>query len=240
MRTIQIRLVVAIASVFIGNLAFAGSLNLNDVYNAGAPFEGQDFTYTNVVETNTNGAGGSVVNYFQNPQVPGDMFTLDPHELRVDVTPGPGTSTLTSQLEMIIQGKSGQSVSQILLSNIGDYRAIGVGSSVEVEINYFWEVMQGASVGTNDSGTVMFSDAGNPTVADPWLLALAVDLPVNSTEVLFRFEHTQTASASSVDAAAYTGALFPAGVTITVVVPEPTGFGLAIVMLLSVLVWRRR
>ena len=98
MRTIQIRLVVAFASVFIANLALAGSLNLNDVYNAGAPFEGQDYMYSSVVESNTNGAGGSAINYFQNPQVPGDSFTLDPHDLRVDVTPGPGMSTLSSQL----------------------------------------------------------------------------------------------------------------------------------------------
>ncbi|MEM8680010.1 MAG: hypothetical protein AAGF97_11710, partial [Planctomycetota bacterium] len=212
----------------------------NDVYNGGAPFEGQDFTFTSVIESNTNGAGASVVNYFQDPQVSGDMFILDPHDLRVDVTPGPGTSTLTDQLEMIIQGKSGQSVSQILLSNIGDYRAIGTGSSVEAEINYFWEVMAGSSAGANGSGSVMFNKVGDPSSADPWLLMFAVDLPADSTEVLFRLDHTQTASASSVSAAAYTGSLVPNGLTVTVVVPEPTAYGLATVMLLSVCVWRRR
>ena len=237
MRTIQIRLVVAFAGIFVGATALADSMNLNDTYNGGAPFLADNFMFSDVIETNENGAGTSVMNHFQNPTMTGDMFIFDPQDLRVDVTPGPGTSTLTSQLEMTILGRSGQAVPSILFSTLGDYRLIGAGSFVEAEVNFFWEVMQGASAGASGSGTRTFNDLGAPTAAGDWDLNFSVGLPADATEVLFRFDLTQTAQATD-GTASVIGPQMVEGVTIAV--PEPSCAGLLLLAVVGLMAWQRR
>lgn len=202
-----------------------GTINLNDVWNGGNPFVGTDVMFTNVIETN-GPANQPAVNYYQSPVAIGNRLVVNPVDFRLSISPGPGIQFLDSQLEMVIMADPGQFITSIAMLERGDYLVAGLNPNdalVGAELNFFWEVLAGASAGVSGSGTATFSAMAGPLTQGEWSLNANVNLAAfpGATKVRFEFDNRLNAQATA------TGAAFIAKKQIPLIevttVPEPVG-----------------
>ena len=221
--------------------AHAGTVDLNDVYNAGNPFSSDNFMWTDITET--NGAPlNPAINYYQDPVFFGDTMVVNPVNFRVDVTPGPGIATIDSQLEMVIMSTNGATIDQILFKESGDYQVIAINpneSSVMAEVTYFWQVLEGTNPGASGSGSVMFDSSAAPNNSGIWDLEFTADIPTGATKVRFEFDNRLTATANTELSAAFIAKKLIDGITVQPVVPEPSSALLWVVGVLMLLNRRR-
>lgn len=235
-----------IAAVLTSAATFAGTIDLNAVWNGGNPFNGTNVSYNNVIETNSNGPGGAAFNHYQFPQVVGNTFIVQPVDFRAEVpNPGPGFDQTDSQLTTVIMANPGQSFNQIDFSEFGDFSHFSLvagQSSVTASLNYFWQVLEGNNAGFSGNGTASFSrvfPGGALPDAGPWGLNFQIPVP-GATKVRLTFDNTLTATVTG--AAVNGGALIAKkqipGIMITV--PEPSTAALTSLLGAVVLMVSRR
>ncbi len=241
MTTFKFRaVVVAIIVCCFATTIDAGTINLNDAYNSGAPFMSANYMWTDVIETN-GPPNQPAFNFYRDPITIGDAFIVNPTNFRVDVTPGPGLSQLDSQLEMVIMGKNGATIPFISFSESGDYEIHGQNPQdaiVSATVDYFYQVLDGPSAGLTGSGMRMFEDVASPSDAGIWSLGFMIPLPAGTTKVRFEYDNRLTARAFADLSSAYIAKKLIDGVSITV--PEPASSAVVSTMLLALLARPRR
>lgn len=212
--------VAMIVCLFVAPLE-AGTINLNDVYNNGAPFLGTNYMWTDVVETN-GPPDEPAFNFYRDPMTIGDTFIVNPTNFRVDVTPGPGISQIDSQLEMVIMGNNGTTIPFISFRESGDYEinARNPGEAlVRATVAYFFQILEGPAAGQTGSGIETFEDSASPNVSGLWEISFSIPMPAGTTKVRFEYDNRLTAEASVNLSTAYIAKKLIDGVII--VVPEP-------------------
>ncbi|HEY6563476.1 MAG TPA: hypothetical protein VIY86_03220 [Pirellulaceae bacterium] len=221
----------------------AGTLNLNDLYNAGNPFAGSDVEFASLIETNGQAVA---TNYFRTPTVSGNILTLLPENFRVDVNPGPGDVSVGSRLAMEIQADPGKSISQFVVQQVIAYSLRGGrtnDATGTATISFAWEVLAGASLGTTGSTNQNHTKSASPNSDGTWTSTYAVDLATlapGATRVRLEFDDQFRGQATR-SGIAYVTALQQPGVTVSVnVVPEPIGGLLVVAGAIFLLAARRR
>jgi hypothetical protein len=230
--------VVVAMLIFVAVPVEAGSINLNDIYNSSNPFMGDNYLWTDVVESN-GVPSDPASNYYRDPTAVENSFFLSPTDFRVDVTPGPGSQELDSRLEMVITGIGGAPIPLLSFSESGQFEVMdfnGSGSSVQATVDYTFDVLNGPNAGAGGSGSVTFE-----AMADDfglWELTFDIDIPDGATQIRFAFENRVTANAASDLSAAFIAKKRVEGIEI-MVVPEPSGALLLLMGLLTVAMRRR-
>lgn len=219
------------AVVAVSSVGSAGTINLNDVYNGGNPFMGNNVMFTDTVETNGN-PGDPATNFYQDPIVLGDTLTVNPVNFRAEVTPGPGLVAVDSQLETVIMSKNGTPITMINFKELGDFDKLGNGFA-KAELNYFFEILEvnGAPVGSpiTGNGTQLFDTSAGPN-SGIWDLGFDLDLGAvapGATKVRFEFDNRLIAQAPDALSLAFIAKKQIPGIRITV--PEPSSvFGMLV------------
>lgn len=236
-RSIRVRAMAMALVISLGHLACAGQVNLNDDYNGGAPFVSDNYMWIDVTET--NGAPAEpAIHFYQDPLTIGDTLIVNPTGFRAEVNPGPGVFQVDSQLEMVIMGDGGLAIPEIAVYETGDYNVLGTGDGtissthVSAELDYFWQVLEGASAGVTGSDVVRFE--AFPDSSGKWNLDFSAALPAGATKVRFEFDNRVTARAIDNNSLA-----FIAKKQIEIkIVPEPASWSLLGLALLAVMARR--
>jgi hypothetical protein len=240
MTTTKISLaIVALVLGFFAVAAEAGTISLNDVYNGGDPFVGDNYMWIDVTETN-GGPEDPAFNFYQDPLVIDDSLTVNPTNFRVGVAPGPGLEQLDSQLEMVIMANEGATIPFISFAESGDFEINGIvigDAIVSAEVDYFFQILEGDSAGMAGTGSASFQAEAAPSDSGLWTIAVNVEMPANTTKVRFEFDNRLTAQAFTDISSAFIAKKLVKGVTITI--PEPTSAFLWLIGL-SLLAMRTR
>lgn len=234
------RLLVVVAMVFFAANVNAEVINLNDLYNSGDPFSGDTVNWSDVVETNDNDPPTGVP-YYQSPAVFGNTLTFNPVDFRAEASPGPSVDLLDVQMEMIICDKDGVGVPMIHFLERGDYEVLGTSTgtaNVSATVNYFWEVLSGASAGASGNDTIVFSDSATPNATDDWEIEFEFDLPAGTECVRFEFDNRLSAQALDGASAAFISKKQFPGITVTV--PEPSAGLIGMICSMALFAFRRR
>ena len=209
--------------------ATAGTINLNDIYNGGAPFMSDNFMWIDVDETN-GPPQDPAFNFYQDPITIGDSLIVNPVNFRVDIVPGSGLDVIDSQLEMIIMGKElpGGNRATIPIIGVmedGDYDVFGDPSAVvSAELNWFWQVLEGPSAGASGNGSVMFD--ANANDSGIWQLMFEDEIPQGTTKLRFEFDNRLRGFApDNLSSAIIAKKQIPG---IKVLVPEPASLALTL------------
>lgn len=226
--------------------SFAGTIDLNAIWNGGNPFQGTNVSYNDVQETNSNGDGtnvggnyGDTFNHYQFPTVVGNTFIVQPVNLRAEVNPGQGIDFTDSQLSTLIMANQGQTFDAIDFSEFGDYQEFSfapAGSTVQATLNYFWTVIAGNNAGFSGNGNATFTRTAGPLASGPWSLNFHIDVP-GATKVRLTFDNTLTAIADAGGVAFIAKKQIP-GIMITV--PEPSSAAITSLLGAVVLMVSRR
>lgn len=234
---------VVISAMQLGSPALAGTINLNNVYNGGNPFDGTDVDFFSVIETNGKAVA---TNYFQAPAVAGNTLTLLPENLRVEVNPGPGDLSIKSRLAMEIQADAGKTISQVAFQQMIEYAVFGGRPNdaiASADLEFSWEVLAGSSVGTTGNAVQNYSESASPSAGGSWSADYVLDLGTlapGTTRVRFEFEDNFRGQATR-SGIAYVNSSSQPGIGVSVtVVPEPTGSLLAVAGAVLIALARRR
>lgn len=216
-------------------------------------FIGNAVDFTMVTETNDHEPD----QFWDVSSILGDTLLVNPVDFRVDASPGPATDFLDSQLEMMIQSKSGP-LAGLTFAEYGDYFITG-NSTISASLNWFLDIPGTGTAG----GTLQVTDAttGPSNKTMTWALEIDIDLiagtangapltdvvtglplalPADIQKVTFEFDNTLFAGADDVMSTAFIAKKGTTGIGIRTV-PEPSGIALSLLgMILLMIQFVRR
>lgn len=186
----------------------------------------------------------------------GDTLLFDPNGFAVQVSPGPGSSLLDSELEMMISANDGYALTSLQFDEAGDYTLSGDGS-INASIPYFWEIVEvdGVAVAPiTGSGQTSFV-AGVSGTGIIWGLDFDINIDhqltiaeatmgeigTGVTKLNLRFDNSLTATANNASSVAFIKKKQVGGITVNTheLVPEPNSLGMILLGLAGLMIKRR-
>ncbi len=212
-------------------------------------FVGDTVTFVDVTENNLD-----TNLHYKSFRVADDTLLFDPTGFAVQVSPGPGTRFIDSELETMIAAHPGYGLTSISFAEEGDYTIAGA-AAVTVGVPLFWDIMEvDGSMITPISGSgqvdFMATETGTGRI---WRVEFGLDLAVelataeetrgeigtHVTKVNIRFDNSLSANAHDNQSLAFIKKKQVEGVRVhTDVVPEPSSIVMLALGLCSLL-WRR-
>ena len=216
----------------LASTCLAGSINLSDLFNGGAPFIADNVSFAEIIET--NGGADPAINFMQNPLVFGDRLDFNPVGLRAQVVGDVDAVTFQTEISLLIAADPGSAITGLCFHESGDFSVDG-DAAVEAVLNVSWEnetmTESGMATGT------FVADGGNGI----WQIDLDVPVTGNPDKIQVTFENILTAEALDVISAAFIAKKQFNGLEVkTEVIPEPAGFSLGAIAWLALARIRRR
>ena len=212
-------------------------------------FVGDTATFVDVTENNLDADL-----HYGSVSVLNDTLLLDPTGFGVQVSPGPGSFLIDSELEMMILAQPGFTLDSISYAEEGDYTVVG-DAEVSVGLPYFWEIIEVdgvliAPISGNGQSDFSTMTAGTGQI---WRLEFGIDLAaelaaaeqtdgeIGTTinKVNLRFNNVLTATANSQTSVAFIKKKQIEGLAVNTSVPEPSSFLVLLIGLGSLLCRQR-
>jgi hypothetical protein len=212
-------------------------------------FVGDTVTFVDVTESNLDADL-----HYQSFSVPDDTLLFDPTGFGVQVSPGPGTGFIDSELEMMIVAHPGFGLISLSFAEEGDYTLAGRGE-VAVGVPLFWEIVEvdGSMItpilGSGQADFISTTEGTGEIWRVDFGLDLAIELATaeetrgeigtHVTKMNLRFDNSLSAEADDDQSVAFIKKKQIEGLHVhTEPVPEPASLAMLVIGVCS-LIWRR-